>query len=1042
MPLDLTADEISRLRQRPHRTRVWLSIFQPGTVLAARINQPGIAKGTRDITIAVLSGDVNSVERGMTCYIGTTPGGQDLGRIRSIDCTPAVLSLAENATDWVDGWYLTVVAYYEPWAVFSRIILDANKVPTFYKDYDIAYTDQNQYMDPVPVMGPNHAGFLASGAMGVYYSSSGTFDPDDWSRPTGYEWVFEGGIPTASFIADPGYVQYTGAGHFLTSLTVLGNAGRTFTGRRHVSVYTRPDEGPRPPILAWSLQSFEGARDQGGYSVRIAIHEQADFSKVVDGALIVLFTDDWQGGVYGKKAAGAEHRDTILFAGYVEDDSIRLNPADHFLEFNVRSILGIAERLASYSAALDSKKNAMTWTEMRNMTVDKGVIHFMRWQTTLLSIADFSPTGNRLDVQFLDFGRGSVTDSIKSLYQSALLATPVTDRQGKIWAEVDASLVATGTARNAMLGTGFMLSRQDWRGEIAFSRFGAFQPVSYMELGGIGYDGPSTGSIEPYLAGAPGEVAGYYGSVERQQGLVLESQGQLNALVGQAYARSNAQFPEISIPLAGDYRILDIAPQSRILVTLDPADNYRGLAWADKAFVPQVVSYEPRIADQALMMSVRAREETHGPPGVKITIPVEPPYDNWDIPDWNIEFPPIQPFPPWLPPVAPPPATGDLVYALIDGHLARTRQFFSAASPHWEEVPLTGVTGSLFGQSAFFAFDPLEPLNHALLGTNVTGPAGVQGPRIYSTQNLNITGSSPTWTEIWGVAENSAITAVSTQRALLAPPERRAWDKQWHFPFGRASLGAVPAYVHGDPVPITPNLVVPWAFGNINSLGMNYQTSTWENLVVQGSSVYFIGQTRIYWNAMPDLPGAANWVVQRTSTFMQIGAPPAVGAITPSLLIMWCEGLQRRLRFSALGANDGGDEIIFTYGDSEYALITGNFEGKQAIRPVPGIPNAFFYMASRTSGTGPQAIFGVIVPGTDPLIRATFGGGTIGPVEVLPSDANKLCSFGRTVAVGARIIGSDDGGYTWRDKTGDWAASIAPIADGSTYTSIGFASTV
>lgn len=78
----LTAAQLSRLRTRPHQTRVWLSIFQPKTVLSAQVNMAGIVDGERDITVTVLSGAMGAVEPGQTCYIGTTPGGHDLGRLR------------------------------------------------------------------------------------------------------------------------------------------------------------------------------------------------------------------------------------------------------------------------------------------------------------------------------------------------------------------------------------------------------------------------------------------------------------------------------------------------------------------------------------------------------------------------------------------------------------------------------------------------------------------------------------------------------------------------------------------------------------------------------------------------------------------------------------------------------------------------------------------------------------------------------------------------------------------------------------------------
>lgn len=82
-----TQEQLSRLRQRPHLTRLHLSVYEPNTVLAARINMGSIGRGEREIDIDVITGDVWSVNRGQTMYIGTTPGAKDMGRLRAISST-------------------------------------------------------------------------------------------------------------------------------------------------------------------------------------------------------------------------------------------------------------------------------------------------------------------------------------------------------------------------------------------------------------------------------------------------------------------------------------------------------------------------------------------------------------------------------------------------------------------------------------------------------------------------------------------------------------------------------------------------------------------------------------------------------------------------------------------------------------------------------------------------------------------------------------------------------------------------------------------
>jgi hypothetical protein len=726
-----TDQELTRLRQRPHRTRLHLSVYQPNTVLAAQINMPTISRGERAITIDILGGYHPAVTRGQTCYIGTTPGGRDVGRLRAISASSVILTVAENDKTLLDGMYLTVVQYFEPWAVFPRIVLDGNNVPTFYKDYDILYVDQNEQMDPVICMGPNHAMFLEVTPSGTYanawYSSSGTYDPSDGSTPTGYAWTFEGATQTGSNIPDPGYRTYTGAGHFLTSLEVTTNFGKTFTGRRHVSVYTRPDEGPAMPIVSWGLAAFDGSREQGGYSLRFWVRENADYEKIIEGGLVVIYSDDGEGPFEGKAGGNAENRSKIVYVGYIEDDSISLNPITSRLEFRSSSITGTMKRLASFSATLENVADALTWNEMTNMVVDKAMIHYMRWHSTIMAIADFSPTGDDIPVEFMDFERTSVYDAVNNLYGSALLATAVADRQGKIWAEVEANVRPTGSRG---LDTVLSVTRQDWRTELGIE-VRRDEVLSYLELGGIAYAGVETGTSEPYLSGAPGDAPAYFGSLERLSGMVIRSQTQLNEISGLAFASRNANYPEVTMPMAGEYRIMDIAPQERVLVSLDVDDTYRRISWDEKEFIPREIMYQYDAADQMLLMDVTLGEETEGPPGETVIIPVVPPFNVLDVPE--IELPPI-PIPPEipLPPIDPVPGTGDVVYVVVAGAITRTRNFFDA-NPTWDVVATIAELGTS-GGFLNFKLDNLDPENTAWATTQ---SGEIRPYYAYKITNLN-----------------------------------------------------------------------------------------------------------------------------------------------------------------------------------------------------------------------------------------------------------------------------------------------------------------
>lgn len=1005
----ITDAQLSRMRQRPHRTVAYLAIYDPSTVLAAKINMASISSGEREIDISILSGDAGEVESGMTVYIGTIPNGRDKGRLRVISCDGSALTVAENAVDWTDGWYLTVVRFFEPWPRFSRIVLDDDNVPIFYKDYDIAYTNQNQYMSPVVNMGPNDAGFMTTGAYSVYYSSSGSFDPTDDGMPTGFAWVFEGGDPTGSHEPDPGWVNYTGAGQFTTRLIATTDSGKELAAHRHIMVYDRPDAGPNRPVTRWGIRSFDGDREDGGYTLTIFVREQVDFSRVHDGALVVLFTETWQGGERVSIGGNAENRSDILFSGYIESESIRRNPITSNLEFTVRSITGIMESLSTYSATLESKVNAVTWNELRDMTVDKAVINFLRWQSTILEIADFHPTGDTKRVQYMDFSRGNLKEAVSELYESTIAAQFVADRQGALWAEIDASLRSTGSRG---LPAALLLTDQDWRSEISIERVDR-DDLAYLEMGGIHYSGPTSGTFDAYLAGAPGDVAGYFGGVERTTGLVIAGQPQLNELVGLAYARANAEYADVTIPIAGDYRHIDIAPQERLLVTLDSGDTFRGIEWDEKPFIPQEINYDLFPESQSLMMTLGVREETHGPPGTKIEIPEDPPWDSGDLPDFDINFPPLIPLPPIGPPIEFPSGGGGTVYIVTTVYLARTNNFWDLY-PNWESVPYPGGV-------RHFKLDPSDPENTAYLLT---------GNSLYKTTNLSA--ATPTWNLILSPADAGGffgITDLNLYSFDIAPNrpgfiycsgsrspfEYGAGGGQSTCHFRSFDGGASWEPRHSDNVAG----YFPDGLGQENEVFIS----------PHGHPIIYLsewsGTTNVIAKSLTD---GGSWSKRKEEGLF--GTRPLIMVELPfpsngSDEIIWAI-YGDYLRESGDGGSSWVTKSPFWNGYPwRPAVQAGAYLNRVMSCSIVHPKNGNFY-SMLINDVNNQLRFAVNFASGGWVLLNAFGNVTANGIYALghhPGDANKWYALGNAND-GLAIIGSDDGGETWVNKAGDFESTI------------------
>ena len=737
----ITDSQLQRVRARPHRTRLYLGIFDPKTIAVGQLSAND--KSEHELALTWITGDYTTIREHMTVYIGVSSGGSEHGRIRARSAGPATLTVAENSTNWQAGMFVTVVEYYEPWTVFPRITLDANNVPTFYKDFDVAYTNQNQILDPIVCMGPNHAGFLATGSYSVHYTSSGSFDPTPGtSHITGsaYDWYFgEPGFvdPTGSTAVDPGDVTYHSGGYYNTRLTITrpNDGGKSMTGHRHVMIYDRPGEGPERPYLKWGMDGLDGSRDDGGYSSKIWLREEAGYSKVQDGSLVVIFSDDWQGSSEGAIGGNAERRESILYVGYIAEGSIEVDPVTNLLEFETSSIHGVMKELSNYSTTLESEQNAMNWYQMREMTVDRAMIHLLRWQSTVLAVADFSQTDDLKPVQYADFDRGNLFDSANGFLESTIGAQFVSDRQGKLWAEVDLNLEPTGTARDDFI-TALDVTDRDWRDAFTFG-LALDHNMAYIEYGGIAYSGPGTGTFDAYIGGAPGDAQKYRGGIERGSGLVISGQDQLNLLIGNMLARANAEYGDIEIPMAGDYRFIDIAPQERVSVSLAATDNWRGLTWEQMKFVPASVSFDYEPGTQSLMTDIEARQETWATEAAEtIIIPVDPPYDWPGLPSWEIEFPPIVPLVPVIPVVPLPPTSAQLQYIAETARVVRCRDMLEV-SPTFVEV--TAITTGTVGGIVAFQLDPADPINRAWVFTT---SGGGEAPHAYRVDNLDTDGAT------------------------------------------------------------------------------------------------------------------------------------------------------------------------------------------------------------------------------------------------------------------------------------------------------------
>jgi hypothetical protein len=621
-----SSSEIVLLDTHPQRTQLYLSIYEPTVAMSCQVSGSYSASNQSISYDNVTAGNYLNIGSYVgylqTALIGTAPGLEDVGRTWVRAATASELRFVESDhINWSNNLYVTVLMYSDIIPMFPRIIQNpADEMDViFYKIWDVAYTNQNSILGSFINMGSDYAGFLdANGECNVYWSASGTSHL--LSSALTYSWSFEGATVTGSTANTPGLITYNTPGHYRTILTATGANGSSDRSIRCVSIYDRPESGTNVPIMNFEFSEFSGSRDSVGYSARVRIREAIPETKVKDGALVIVFKEDWYGYTKQSISRNDKGREGILFVGYINGGTIQYNSDDGYVEFEVISPTNLMEITECFSVSVESKASPTTWYELINMTIKRAIYHYYKWHSNLLTYKDFTCNFTDKNIQYFDADRTSLYDACNTLLDGTIKGRLLSDSLGHIWAEQDVSAIDSASSS---LGVALEITKDDWIDTPTIDER-HHEEVSFIEMGGIAYE-PSTNVSSAYLASAPGSAPGYRGKVERKQGLALSDQSQLNTLVGNLYAHSNSKYPNIELRLRGNYANLDIAPQEQIKLTVETNDTPRRISFADKSFAIRTVSWNWDATNQVIISTIGVSEITQGFAGTTITIPAVPP---------------------------------------------------------------------------------------------------------------------------------------------------------------------------------------------------------------------------------------------------------------------------------------------------------------------------------------------------------------------------------------------------------------------------------
>lgn len=673
----ITTLELAALRGDGQFSKLYLALHQPSVVFQAQLaTAPSSNDGVVSLAYENETGVYTDILPHQTLFVGSGSTGSarhDKGilRVRKA-ATDTLLYIGETSKiAWEVGDYLTVVDEFSPFQRHLRI--DAENNNTVYMDYDLAYTDQHENFNPVPVMGSHSVGWLNGGSVDIPFDATGAWTLED--TLASYVWTSTGGTIDDDTSATP-IITFDTAGTYRVSLTVTGVNGKSSTGHRIVFIYDEEN----PPFEDFSLTSLDASYDGGGWQFEINAFGDLPQSTIRDEALVILFSRDWYQN--DEMSLGpVEGRANILALGWVDGETISIDDQTTETIFTVKGPHFWLNKMPGYPTGVEDTQLPQdgvdpSWTAIADLTLDKGMFHLLYWRSTIPFVCDVFPSEDGLQMGAVEAPLGSLWQQILTLAYESILAKPLFNRYGQMFFETDAQFMPLD--RRTSYPVVQEITTADWHEKIMFMR----RPVdecAYLEVSGVAYvDGVGT----PICTRAYGTVLEHHGRVERRERLALEDASQAIELTGLIMGQLNNEYPEITVRLASNHRFFDLAP--RQYATFDEI-SLRGEGFSGKA-IPRRLSYT--FEEGALLCDVVFEAESFPTNAVLVACPEFP-----DLPP----LPPLDEPPPW--PEVPPGEAWNYLVVVYDLNRTGTNpslqgvagiyvsdDFFTALQPNWYEI--------------------------------------------------------------------------------------------------------------------------------------------------------------------------------------------------------------------------------------------------------------------------------------------------------------------------------------------------------------------
>lgn len=551
-----------------------LFLLQPEPIFKARhLNivfssgvQPHDSLPYEDVTL----GAYTDIEPEMTLLLGTTEGGDDLGRQRirkpatNLNVYPGWSS--QNTGDGelkpVSNAYITVLKDIRPWAKIPRI----NNSGTMYMDYDRDFATYGA-LAPVIVLGlgtavhalPDPVTGLATFVMNA--SSSYAIAPG--ATVAAYAYTLPDGASVVSGATNTHSVTFTlPEGAHLMKLVVTDSAGTSRTRWLWCIAVDEYSAG----IVPFAIQQHRRSPD--GQRLMVQPLESVPRSTYPDGTLGLVWRQKYVDGVRQSLSFG----NSTLFVGWHHSEQHQGQARrEGFISETAFEMLDIAGKYRTlpgfpYTVERDGAPNK--WSQMAQANIDRFHVRLLGEFSNALALTDFrwSGLGSSYPFPALEAAGASLYEQVDGRAQ-AIAHRLTTNRLGALAVKADQQLIdppdadPVQTPVTRTVGTAADIDSAKWS---SYRLTRTRPPRLHWNWGEAiqaqAVDADAVGQITALFAVAPGSAPGQGVSAQTSGRQLVVDQDELDAREGHRYrARQNAEFGMVSVDLATNDD-LDIEP--------------------------------------------------------------------------------------------------------------------------------------------------------------------------------------------------------------------------------------------------------------------------------------------------------------------------------------------------------------------------------------------------------------------------------------------------------------------------------------------------